>query len=187
MLERTKPQPELEKETLRFQSLEKIQTELLDKLQCFNLEEREMLVKSWSYKIYSSERAPHDSILWIGDKDGLKGTADDMIQMLNKVLNVPLQQKVHSPICPATQNYNYNNLSIRLWSKAEVSAESLKSIDEIKIYQSHAILGKVKLNIGSECKILDGVYKVSTVHQSCSRKNKDLLLKNSVTISLKKK
>ena len=106
--------------------------------------------------------------------------------MLNKALNEPLPQKVHLPICFATPNYNYNNLSIRLWSEAEVYAETFKSIDEIRISQSQAILGKVKLNIGSECKIQDGVYKVSTVHQSCSRKNKDLLLKNSITISLKK-
>ena len=186
MLERTKLQPEPEKEITRFQSLEKIQIEFLCRLHEFKPEERQLLVKSFAYKIYSSERAPHDSILWIGDKDGLKGTADDTIQMLNKVLNVPLPQKVHSPTCPTTQNYNYNNLSIRLWSEAEVYAESFKSINEIMISQSQAILGKVKLNIGSEYRIKDGVYKVSTINQSYSRKNKNLMLKNSVTISLKK-
>ena len=70
MLERTKHQTEPEKEITRFQSLEKIQIEFLSRLHEFKPEERHLLVKSFAYKIYSSERAPHDSILWIGDKDG---------------------------------------------------------------------------------------------------------------------
>ncbi len=184
MLERTKHLTEVEKEITRFESLEKIQIELLDKLQSFKPEERKLLVKSWAYKIYSSERAPHDSILWIGDKDGLGGTAEDTIQMLSKVLSEPLPGKEYVPDNVSNKRPDRNSLSIRLWSETEIDANSYQSVDQIKVSQSKAILGLVKFNIGSECKIQDGVYKVNSMNQSCSRKNNNIWLKNSLTVSL---
>ncbi len=62
-----------------------VQTELLTELSKFTEDERVEIANSWAYQIYKSDRAIHDSILWISDKENLKGTATSTIQMLSNI------------------------------------------------------------------------------------------------------
>jgi hypothetical protein len=62
--------------------IEKIQIELLTKMSAYSIEERKLIVKSWAYDIYKSNRMVHDSVLWITSKQGLRGIAEDTIEML---------------------------------------------------------------------------------------------------------
>ncbi len=66
-------------------AIAEVQENLLNEMAVFTGDERIEISKSWAYQIYKSDRAVHDSILWIADKDDLIGTATSTIQMLANV------------------------------------------------------------------------------------------------------
>ena len=80
MLETTKDKDYVE--LLRKEGIEVIQTDLLRKMSVFSSDERSLIVNIMAYEIYKGSSAVHDSIIWIGDKENLKGTASDTIVML---------------------------------------------------------------------------------------------------------
>jgi len=122
----------------------------------------------------------HDSILWIGDKEGLKGTVDDMIDMLadcglalhikkNGTLKRYIElKKTELPI-----------KSIRLWRKEEISI--LPEGKEIMILERKALLGDSEFNLGEECDIKDGIYRIKEITPAYSKKT-NARLKNSITV-----
>jgi hypothetical protein len=57
-------------------------------------------------------------------------------------------------------------------------------IEEILAGNREVLLGETVLNIGDECTLEDGSYKVKAIAQSLSRKDKVRILKNSLTIYL---
>ena len=172
-------------ETLRTEGIEKIQNSLLKELGKFTGDERYLIVNIWSYNIYKSVAAVHDSILWIGDKDDLRGTASDTIEMLantgfafhvNNDEYLKRFREVHEPSTELKQ--------IRVWSKEELRAEDFSGFTQLTIQGKEVLLGDAVLNLGDEFKIENNTYPIKTVVQSLSRKNKDIPLKNSLTIYL---
>ena len=186
LLEKTSKLKTSEKETQRKTGIDEIQSHLLKKMNAFSQDERIMIVQNWAYEIYKTPKAVHDSILWIGDKEELIGTASDTIFMLANdglAMQVKSDGDVFSRYIEE-KKVQLNLDSIRLWSKEELKAEEFSSIDQIAVEGKSAFIGDLILNIGDECKIIDGIYKIKTVTQSVSRKNRMMFLKNSLTVYL---
>jgi len=184
LLGSTKELPINERELKRKAGIEQIQAGLLNKLSSFTKAERELISQFWAYEIYKTDRAVHDSILWIGDKEGVTGTGEDTIRMLcNTGIGSQINKEENKLtravgiVKPQTQLE-----SIRLWSKNELNPELFSGISEIKIENGHTIINEQLLNLGDENKLSDGLYKIKTAVQSTSRKNKLILLKNSITL-----
>ena len=67
--------------------------------------------------------------------------------------------------------------------KLEISAESFMYVKEIHVTDRNAILGKETLQGGGGCYVQSGVYK-KTMSRSCDRKNYNINLKTSITLTL---
>lgn len=185
LIEKTNDLEISEKEIQRQSGIERIQEELLKSLTVYSAEDRQLLVQNWAYDIYRSERAPHDSILWIGDKDNLSGTTMDTIKMLAALgiahnIYFNTTQKNRSVIKSEIKSCLSQ---VRVWSKNSVNSTEFESVTELLIVKKEAVLGDTLLKIGDECEIEDGLYKIKTIVQSKSKKNNSLL-KNSLTIYL---
>lgn len=185
LLEKTKDMEISEREICRRDGIEQTQKELLVALSIYTDEDRQLLVQHWANSIYLSERAPHDSILWIGDKEDLKGTSMDTIKMLATLgiahnINLTTTKKTRT----ITKTEIKTNLSqVRVWSKNIIYADSFESVSELLIVKKEAVLGDKILNIGDECEIEEGLYNIKAIVQSQSKKNNGYL-KNSLTIYL---
>lgn len=185
LLDKTKDMEIFEREICRQEGIEQTQKELLDALSIYSDEDRQLLVQNWAYEIYRSEKAPHDSILWIGDKGQFKGTSIDTIKMLAALgiaHNVQINKNQKSRAIIKTE-IKTSLSQIRVWSKDAVYSNNFGAISELLIVKKEAILGDKILNIGDECEIEDGLYNIKTIVQSQSKKNKGFL-KNSLTIYL---
>ncbi len=185
LLEQSKDMEISEREICRQEGIEQTQKELLTVLSIYSDKDRQLLVQNWAYEIYRSEKAPHDSILWIGDKEQFRGTSMDTIKMLAALgiahnINITTTEKSRA----ISKTELKTNLSqIRVWSKDAVYSNNFGAISELLIVKKEAILGDKILNIGDECEIEDGLYNIKTIVQSQSKKNKGFL-KNSLTIYL---
>src|ERR1035437_4683484 len=180
MLEQTKDK--LDKEVLRREGIEKVQSVLRENLSGYSTDERSLLVNSWAFTIYKSASAVHDSILWIADNEGLTGTAVDTINMLSNV-----GEAWHIKKNGTIQRYHeirqpeVNINSIRVWEKNELNISDFTGISEIVIDNKSVLLGEHVLNMGDENKALaNGVYQVREVTPSISRKDSRRILKNSL-------
>lgn len=185
LLEKTKDMEISEREICRQDGIEQTQKELLTVLSIYSDKDRQLLVQNWAYDIYRSEKAPHDSILWIGDKDNLSGTTMDTIKMLAALgiaHNVQINKNQKSRAIIKTE-IKTSLSQIRVWSKDIVYSSDFESVSELLVVKKEAILGDKILNIGDECEIEDGLYNIKTIVQSQSKKNKGFL-KNSLTIYL---
>ncbi len=69
-------------ESARKNAINSVQKSLLEILNRFSLDERRLIARVFAYQTYKSESQVHDSVLWIGDKNELRGTASDTIEML---------------------------------------------------------------------------------------------------------
>lgn len=183
LIEKTNDMEFSEKEIQRQNGIERIQEELLQTLSIYSAEDRQLLVQNWAYEIYKSERAPHDSILWIADKDNITGTTTDTIKMfaaLGIAHNVDIS-KTEKRRTIIKSEIKTSLSHVRLWSKNAINSNEFESVTELLIVKKEAVLGETLLNIGDECEIEDGLYKIKTIVQSKSKKNNSLL-KNSLTI-----
>lgn len=183
MLDGTKNLEIAEAELKRKEGIEIIQTKLLSKLSRYTSEERSELAKVFAYETYKTNRAVHDSILWIGDKDDLRGTADDTIEMLSN-LGLAMHVKSNGSVkrYKEISNTAPEISSIRLWSKEELSAEVFVDETELIVESGSVLLGASKLNLGQECEITDGIYKINDIINSRSRKDNNRLLRKSLTV-----
>lgn len=185
LLEKSKDMEISEREICRQEGIEQTQKDLLADLSIYSPEDRQLLVQHWANSIYLSERAPHDSILWIGDKEDLKGTSMDTIKMLAALgiahnINITATEKNRA----ITKTELKTSLSqVRVWSKNIISADAFESLTELLVVKKEALLGETSLHIGDECEIEDGLYNIKTIVQSKSKKNNSVL-KNSLTIYL---
>jgi|GEM_PF-1230735 len=185
LLEKTKDMEISDREIQRQYGIEKIQEELLTTISVYNQEDRQLLVQNWAYEIYRSEKAPHDSILWIGDKEQFRGTSMDTIKMLAALgiaHNINITANDKSRAINKTE-LKTNLTQVRVWSKNIVCSNDFESVSELLVVKKEAILGDKILNIGDECEIEDGLYYIKTLVQSKSKKNNSFL-KNSLTIYL---
>lgn len=185
LLEKSKDMEISEREFCRQEGIEQTQKDLLAALSVYSNEDRQLLVQNWANSIYLSERAPHDSILWIGDKEELRGTSMDTIKMLAALgvahsINITASERTRAIIKTELKT----SLSqVRVWSKNIISADAFESLTELLVVKKEALLGETSLKIGDECVIEDGLYKIKTIVQSKSKKNNSIL-KNSLTIYL---
>ena len=85
-------------------------------------------------------------------------------------------REVHEPSTKLKQ--------IRVWSKEELRAEDFNGFTQLSIQGKEVSLGDAVLNLGDEYKIENNTYPIRTVVQSLSCKNKNIPLKNSLTIYL---
>lgn len=186
LLDSTKELPLNERELKRKAGIEQIQISLLNKLSGYTEDERSLLTQCWAYEIYKTDKAVHDSILWIGDKEGVTGTGEDTIRML---CNAGIGSQINKEENKLTRAVNIVNPqtqleSIRVWSKEELKPALFTGISEIRIENGQATVNGQLVNLGDENKLTDGIYRIKTAVQSTSRKNKLVLLKNSLTIYL---
>lgn len=182
LLDKTSKLPESLREIERKQGIDKIQKAFLLRLSKYSLDERSLLVKVFAYQIYKTNRAPHDSILWIKDIEELRGTASDTIQMLANLelghqikSNGRLRRVIERRIEKVTTQ------NIRVWSNGSLSSIKYNSVNEILITSRKALINDNILNVGEECLITEGVYKVRSVVQAVSRTN-NRPLKNSLIV-----
>ncbi|MAT59918.1 MAG: hypothetical protein CMF23_18240 [Ignavibacteriae bacterium] len=178
MLDQTKKLKVYERESIRRKEIERIQSELRESFCQYEDEEKREITKHWAYQIYKSERAVHDSILW------MEGISDYTIQMFGKV-GIGYQIKKNGTI----ERYNQASKEmikveqIRIWSSKELKAELYKESQEIIICAGKVLIGNDEHNLGDECKIQEGDYLVREVVQSISKKTYRPL-KNSLTLYL---
>ncbi|MHB1687915.1 MAG: hypothetical protein ACYCVH_11125 [Ignavibacteriaceae bacterium] len=183
MLDKTKDMDNVE--ILRKEGIEKIQVDLLKELSVFSSDERSMIVNVFAYEIYKGNSAVHDSILWIGRKGDLTGTTSDMIEMLaNTGLAYHVKKNGSVKRFTELKEASTELKEIRVWSKEEIRPEIFLGINEIIAENKQVLLGDTLLNIGDECKLQNGNYRVKTIVQSISRKDRNRILKNSLTIYL---
>ncbi|MHB8335831.1 MAG: hypothetical protein ACYDEE_00240 [Ignavibacteriaceae bacterium] len=172
-------------ELVRKEKIEEIQANLLKELSGFSKDERSMIVNVIAYEIYKGNSAVHDSILWIGDKDNLRGTAADMIAMLaNAGLAHHVKKNGSIARYAELKKVTTELKEIRVWSKDEIRPEIFFGINEILVENKQVLLGDILLNLGDECQLQEGSYKVKTITQSISRKDRNRILKNSLTLYL---
>jgi len=140
-------------------------------------------VKSWAYEIYKSEKAVHDSILWIGSTDSFQGTGEDTIEMLANV-GVAYQVKKNGCVkrVEEIKECSPGLLSIRVWSKEIISVDTLVGLTSITISGSLVSAGNLVIHLGEETRISSGSYNIREVSQAYSRKNGCYALKNSVQL-----
>ena len=127
----------------------------------------------------------HDSILWIGDKDDLQGTATSTIQMLTNI-GKGLQIKRNGTIerFKEERSVKLENSQIRLWSTEEILAECFTDMEELLIENDKVLIGDTELNLGDECNIKEGVYKIKSIAQSRSKRNAAKMLTKSLAVYL---
>ncbi len=183
MLESTKDLENVE--LARKEKIDAIQTDFLRKLDDFSKNERSLIVNVFAYEIYKGSSSVHDSILWIGSKGDLTGTAADMIEMLaNSGLAYHVKKngsvKRYSELKQAFTELK----EIRVWSKEDLRPEIFLGINEILAENKQVLLGDTLLNLGDECQLQEGSYNIKTIVQSISRKDRNRILKNSLTIYL---
>ncbi len=183
MLESTKDLENIE--VVRKEKIDAIQADLLKELSGFSKDERSLMVNVIAYEIYKGNSAVHDSILWIGDKGDLPGTASDMIEMLaNAGLGYHVKKngsvKRYAELKKATTGLK----EIRVWAKEELRPEIFLGINEILAENKQVLLGETLLNLGDECSLQEGSYQIKNITQSISRKDRNRILKNSLTIYL---
>ncbi len=176
---------EVTKEEERKEVIAEVQTKLLDELSLFTEDERIEISNSWAYQIYKSDRAVHDSILWIGDKGNLQGTATSTIQMLSNI-GKGLQIKRNGTIdrFKEERDVKLNSSQIRVWSTEEILAECFADIEELLIENNKALIGEAELSLGDECSVTNGIYKIKSIAQSRSKRNAAKMLTKSLAVYL---
>ncbi len=185
LLDLTKDLEQEERENQRRIGIEKIQLGLLECMKKYSGDERAGIVKSWAYEIYKSDRAVHDSILWIGSTDGLRGTGEDAIEML---ANIGLALAVKKNGCVKRINEMKDGareiLSVRIWSRDELTDEMFSDVHAINVIGKEVRAGKLILFLGDEATISNGNYSIRQVSHSYSRKHGGYRLKNSMNLLL---
>lgn len=168
-----------EREERRKQGIERIQEHLRISLEQFTEEERLLIVQNFMIRTYLSAKSVHDSIIWN------KYTSDYAI---NLIISAGLGQqiifngKAHRQ--DAKKELGTDKTAIRVWSKDAITVEDFSEAREITIVGSKVYLSAKELNLGDECKIIDGVYNVYNITQATSKKTGQFL-KNSLTILIK--
>ncbi|RJR09295.1 hypothetical protein C4588_05040 [Candidatus Parcubacteria bacterium] len=184
LLDSTKDLEMDERELKRKKGIENIQHELLISLTDYNKEERSLIVKSWAYEIYKGDKAVHDSILWISGDGELRGTGEDTIEMLADV-GIAYQVKRNGSVkrlCEKSESIP-GVFSIRVWSKEELTQEMFAAVATIEVVGSEVIAGSIKINLGDEISLDNGIYAIRRISPSYSRKNNSQL-KNSISLIL---
>lgn len=177
MLDRTKKLPDNEREFHRRSEMEKIQSNLLAEFNLFNQTEKEEITKHWAYQIYKSDKAVHDSILWID------GISDYTINMFANI-GIAYHVKSNGSIERYKEITKTEKIeSIRIWSSKVIAAEDYENINEVFVLDKNVLLGDKELNLGDECKITEGEYKIKKITQSRSKKTLKPL-RNSLTLFL---
>lgn len=184
LLDKTDKLPDSLKTISRKEGIDKIQKAFLLRLSKYSKDERSLLARVFAYQIYKTVKAPHDSILWIRDIDGLRGTASDTIQMLAN-LKLGYQIKSNGSLSRVMVKHveRINVKSFRIWGNESLSNVQYQSVSEVLIESNKALINGSVLNVGEECCISEGVYKVRSVVQSISRNN-SRPLRNSLTVYL---
>ena len=185
LLDSTKELAQYDREIKRKSGIEEIQLSLLQEMNRYNKEERSEIVKAWSYEIYKSEKAVHDSILWISTMDNLRGTSEDTIEMLSN-LGLAMSVKSNGSVMRKlqTQNNKLAVMPVRIWSKEELLESCLSDVRSVLVIGNEVLANEKVFNVGHEARINDGYYSVKSVSPSYSRKNSNLRLKNSLTLLL---
>ena len=185
LLDSTKEQEESIRERERKVGIERIQVSLLEKMNQYTNDERKHISKSWAYEIYKSERAVHDSILWIGSTQTLKGTGEDTIEMLAAIGEAYAIKKNGSvKIVNEAQECSPCVLAIRVCSKEELQPEMLRGINEILILDRIVHAGVYEYSLGEENNINDGIYSVRSISVCYSKKKSSIVLRNSLSLLL---
>lgn len=178
MLDKTNSTKEFDREKIRKSEIEKIRKELADEFNLFNQSEKEEITKHWAYQIYKSEKAVHDSILWIDE------IADYTIKMF---ANIGMAHHIRSN--GSIERYKERRsrmqeiTSIRIWSNKEIREEDYLNSDVVLILDKNVLMGDMELNLGDECRINEGEYKIKRITRSRSKKTMKPL-RNSLTLFL---
>lgn len=185
LLDSTKDLEEYEREEKRKAGIENIQTDLLQQMQEYSCEERKLIVQSWAYEIYKSERAVHDSILWIGSTESYRGTGEDTIDMMAAV-GVAFAVKKNGSVKRVEQIKECTPvpLNIRVWSKDEIRQEIFSTINSLTIRGKEVIAGGSIYNLGEEIAVEPGTYLIKKISPCFSKKNAAQQLKNSMSLLL---
>lgn len=178
MLDRTKKLPDNEREFHRRSEIDKIQNKLIEEFNLFNQTEKEEITKHWAYQIYKSDKAVHDSILWI---DGISDYTINMFANIGIAYHVKSNGSIER--YKEITKVNPKIESIRIWSSKEISAEEYEHINEVFVLDKNVLLGDKELNLGDECNIIEGEYKIKKITQSRSKKTLKPL-RNSLTLFL---
>ena len=183
MLEQTKELKD--KEIKRRDSINKIQMKLLKNLCNYTQNERQLISNAWAYSIYKTTASVHDSILWIGDKEGLTGTANDTIHMLSNIGNayqVRTNESIVMERYYAIDNMEVKVNCIRVWDKQELDPDKFCNVSEIMVEDDAVLLGENLFNLGDEINIPNGIYRIKDVVPAMSKRNSKQMLKNSLSI-----
>ena len=162
-----------------YEGIENIQQKLLGELSNFNNTERLEIVNLFAYEIYKSGSV-HDSILWIADKNDLRGTAMDTIQMLAALkTNMCNDKEISIKTEEAPSQLNY----IRIWSKGSLCVSDFQRVSEVEVKNDTVEIGGYFYKLGDECIKAPGRYKVDKIEQTISKVNNQPLDK-SLTVLL---
>lgn len=167
------------KERLREQGIKTIQDELGKSLENFSDDEKLLITQAFMLKVYLSDKAVHDSIIWN------KHIAEYAVKLLiaaneGKQIEIDAINKKAKRI-EAARSIETDTKSIRIWSEMELNCQDFHYLNSLMIVHKQVLLGEKIFNIGDEIKPEDGSYTVRSVSQAVSKKT-GKFLKNSLTI-----
>lgn len=175
-----------ENDNIRREGIKEIQLDLLTKLSAWTTEERLFIINSWAYEIYRSPKLVHDSIMWISSTSEYRGSAEDMLSLAASTgLALSIKKNGCVSRMSNTEPLSTTIKTIRVWSKEELTQAMLGSATEIEVVGREVNTGDIKIYLGDENDIPDGVYSIREVFQAYSRKNGSFPLKNSLTLQLR--
>jgi hypothetical protein len=181
LLDKTKDS--LDREAERKSGIDEMQKDFAGIFADFSKEEKLELVKCWAFNIYKTEKAVHDSVLWI------KGISDSTIEMLCNcgigyhieqlktncnVVSIKTGENRHPVIRYKEEKTNeLKGFSFRIWSSTikEIAAEEYSDAFNVIIKDRKCLLDSEEFNIGDECKVEDGNYLITSLTQAFSKKN----------------
>jgi hypothetical protein len=123
--------------------------------------------------------------LWIGSEGDLEGTSGDTIQMLCN-----LQLGMHIKRNGSVKRFYEERIplksvrSVRLWDNESLDANDFTDVNEIMVESGTVLIKDRIVKLGEEVKICDGLYSVSQIVQSVSKRDTRKLLKCSLTVYL---
>lgn len=169
LLENTKKLNHGERMAIIKERISEIQEKFLLKLNGYNKCERRSIILAIAYEIYKSSSAVHDSILWIGDKDGTAAIMLEILAELGEASRIKSNGKVSRDYCGPLQR---EISEIRLWSLEKLDLSVLSSVNEVLIENRSILIGDTLMNLGDECRLNDGLYSLLSLAPSYSQAKK---------------
>ncbi len=164
---------DIETDELKNDLIKQVQREIADKLEELDEEAIMKIIQVWMLKIYLSEKAIHDSILW--NKHIAPYTikllvlANSTEEISEKACCIEQSLSTQHPATEKKEMQTQEVKAIRVWHPEPILADQLQGIQKMLVENRNVKLGEKSLFLGDECSLANGEYKVVLIRQALSK------------------